>query len=150
MKKKFLARFALCNPRRLWKQDNFVLSTFSPGLLKLDDESDENNEIMRRSVRTCYNAGFNLLELGWASPQRAKAAVQMCEQLGIGVIYQNLKRYGGMGSKNVFCETNDLLGSMEQMRRWKSVIGYYIWDEPTTEEQMYVTKKMIDTAYSQI
>ena len=145
MKKKLLARFALCNPRRLWKQDNFVLSTFSPGLLKLDDESEESNEIMRRSVRTCYNAGFNLLELGWASHDRAKAAVQMCEQLGIGVIYQNLKRYGGMGSKNIFCKTNDLLGSMEEMRRWKSVVGYYVWDEPVTEEQMHVTRNMIDT-----
>jgi len=144
MKKKLLARFPLSNPRRIWSQDNFVLSTFSPGLLKLDDESEENNEIMRRSVRTCYNAGFNLLELGWASPERAKAAVQMCEQLGIGIIYQNLKRYGGMGPKNVFCKTNDLLASMEEMRRWKSVVGYYIWDEPTTIEQMHTTRRMMD------
>lgn len=144
MKKKLLARFPLCNPRRLWQQDNFVLSTFSPGLLKLDDESEENNEIMRRSVKTCYDAGFNLLELDWASPERGKAAVRMCEQLGIGVIYQNLKRYGGMGLKNVFCETNDLLSSMEEMRRWKSVVGYYIWDEPTTVEQMHTTRQMMD------
>ncbi len=144
MKHKLLARFPLSNPRRLWAQDNFVLSNFCPGPLGLEKTTPEDDAIMRRSVKTCYDAGFNLLELGWASPSGAKAAVQMAEQLGIGIIYQNLMRYGGMGPKNVFCKTNDLLGSMDEMRRWKSVVGYYIWDEPTTIEQMQVTRKMID------
>ncbi len=144
MKHKLLARFPLSNPRRLWEQDNFVLSNFCPGPLGLEKESPEDDRVMRRSVKTCYDAGFNLLELGWASPSGAKAAVQMAEQLGIGIIYQNLKRYGGMGPKNVFCETNDLLGSMNEMRRWKSVAGFYIWDEPTTTEQLKVTREMID------
>jgi len=144
MKRKLLARFPLSNPRRLWEQDNFVLSNFCPGPLGLEKDTAEDDAIMRRSVKTCYDAGFNLLELGWASPSGAKAAVQMAEQLGIGIIYQNLKRYGGMGPKNVFCETNDLLGSMNEMRRWKSVAGYYIWDEPTTIEQLKVTREMMD------
>ena len=144
MKHKLLARFPLSNPRRLWEQDNFVLSNFCPGPLGLEKDTAEDDAIMRRSVKTCYDAGFNLLELGWASPSGAKAAVQMAEQLGIGIIYQNLKRYGGMGPKNVFCETNDLLGSMNEMRRWKSVAGYYIWDEPTTIEQLKVTREMMD------
>ncbi len=144
MKHKLLARFPLSNPRRLWEQDNFVLSNFCPGPLGLEKTTPEDDKIMRRSVKTCYDAGFNLLELGWASPSGAKAAVQMAEQLGIGIIYQNLMRYGGMGPKNVFCKTNDLLGSMDEMRHWKSVVGYYIWDEPTTIEQMQVTRKMID------
>lgn len=144
MKHKLLARFPLSNPRRLWAQDNFVLSNFCPGPLGLEKDTPEDDAIMRRSVKTCYDAGFNLLELGWASPSGAKSAVQMAEQLGIGIIYQNLKRYGGMGPKNVFCETNDLLGSMNEMRRWKSVVGYYIWDEPTTIEQLQVTRKMMD------
>ena len=144
MKHKLLARFPISNPRRLWAQDNFVLSNFCPGPLGLEKDTPEDDRIMRRSVKTCYDAGFNLLELGWASPSGAKAAVQMAEQLGIGIIYQNLMRYGGMGPKNVFCKTNDLLGSMDEMRRWKSVVGYYIWDEPTTIEQMHTTRKMID------
>lgn len=144
MKHKLLARFPLSNPRRLWEQDNFVLSNFCPGPLGLEKDTAEDDAIMRRSVKTCYDAGFNLLELGWASPSGAKAAVQMAEQLGIGIIYQNLKRYGGMGPKNVFCETNDLLGSMNEMRRWKSVAGFYIWDEPTTLEQLKVTREMMD------
>jgi len=30
------------------------------------------------------------------------------------------------------------------MRRWKSVAGFYIWDEPTTLEQLKVTREMMD------
>lgn len=144
MKKQLLARYPLGNPRRLWRQDNFTLSTFSPGILSLKNDNEADSEKMRRSVKTCVDAGFNLLELGWASAERGKMAVRMCEQLGIGVIYQNLMRYGGMGHKNIFCEKNDLLGSMNEMRRWKSVVGYYLWDEPTTIEQMHETRRMMD------
>ena len=124
MKKKLLARFPLSNPRRLWRQDNFILSTFSPGLLSLKNDNEEASEKMRRSVKTCVDAGFNLLELGWASEERGMMAVRMCERLGIGVIYQNLMRYGGMGLTRIFCEKNDLLGTMKNMRCWKSVVGY--------------------------
>ena len=144
MKKKLLARYPVCNPRRLWRQDNFILSTFSPGLLSLKNDNEEASEKMRRSVKTCADAGFNLLELGWASEERGMMAVRMCEQLGIGVIYQNLLRYGGMGFNHVFCEKNDLLGTMRDMRCWKSVVGYYLWDEPTSMEQLHTTRKMMD------
>jgi len=144
MKRKLLARFPLGNPRRIWQQDYFIFSAFSPGVLSLENDCEELSLIMRRSVKTCVDAGFNLLELGWASPERGKMAVRMCEQLGVGVIYQNLKRYGGMGRKNVFCETNDLIGSMEEMRHWKSIAGYYLWDEPHTVEQMKNVRAMMD------
>lgn len=144
MERKLLARFPLGNPRRLWQQDYFIFSAFSPGQLSLENDCEEQSLIMRRSVKTCVDAGFNLLELGWASPERGKMAVRMCEQLGIGVIYQNLKRYGGMGKNKIFCEKNDFLGSMDEMRRWKSVVGYYLWDEPHTIEQMKTTRSMMD------
>lgn len=144
MTKKYLARYPKGNPHRLWRQDNFIFSTFSPGVMSLDDDSEEACAVIRRSVKTCVDAGFNLIELGWVSPRRGKEAVKMCEQLGVGVIYQNLKRFGGMGKRPPFCETNDLLGSMDEMRRWKSVIGYYIWDEPHTVEKMEEIRKMMD------
>ena len=83
--KKLLARYPLGNPRRLWRQDNFVFSTFSPGLMSLDNDNERDTAIMRRSVKTCVEAGFNLLELGWASPERGKAAVRMSEQLGVSL-----------------------------------------------------------------
>lgn len=145
MKKTLLSRYPLGNPRRLWQQDYFIFSSFSPGLLSLEDESLESEEKMRRSVKTCRDAGFNLLELGWASPRRGYEAVRMCQQLGIGVVYQNLKKYGGMGKDKIFCETNDLVGAMDEIGKFKSVVGYYLWDEPHTVEQMHTTREMMDT-----
>ena len=103
MEKKMLARYPLGNPRRLWQQDTFTLSTFNPDRISFRVEQPDAAEIMRRSVKTCADAGFNLLELGWALPVESDAAVRRCEELGIRVIYQNLKRYGGM-NKRIFCE----------------------------------------------
>ena len=144
MNHKLLARFPLSNPRRLWQQDNFVLSNFCPGPLGLERGTEEDDRIMRRAVKTCYDAGFNLLELGWASPSGAKSAVRMAEQLGIGIVYQNLYQFGGMGPKNVFCEKNDLLAAIDEMKNWKSVVGFYLWDEPTTPEQLKAVREMLD------
>lgn len=120
-----------------------MLSTFSPGDVFFKFEDPDAAEKMRRSVKTCADAGFNLLELGWSTPVQSEAAVRMCEQLGIDVIYQNLKRYGGMNAR-IFCEKSDLIGVMNEMRRWKSIAGYYIWDEPAEEEQMLEARRLMD------
>ncbi|MBE5772443.1 MAG: hypothetical protein E7337_00735 [Clostridiales bacterium] len=143
MEKKMLPRKPLGNPRRLWQQDRFVLSTFSAGDVFFRFDDPDAAEKMRRSVKTCADAGFNMLELGWATPVQSEAAVRMCEQLGIDVIYQNLKRYGGMNER-IFCEESDLPGVMNEMRRWKSIKGFYIWDEPAKEAQMIETRRLID------
>ena len=142
--KKLLSRRPLGNPRRLWQQDRFILSTFSAGpVLEFLDESPIADEKMRRGVETCAAAGFNLLELGWSTPVASAAAVRMCEQLGIDVIYQNLRRYGGMNQR-IFCEKSDLPGVMNELRRWKHIAGFYIWDEPAQEEQMLETRRLMD------
>ena len=143
MEKRILARYPLGNPRRLWQQDYFMLSTFSPGDVFFRFDDPDAAEKMRRAVKTCVDAGFNLLELGWATPEQSKAAVSMCEQLGMDVIYQNLKRYGGMGT-GVYCEKSDLPGMMNELRKWKHVAGYYIWDEPMHLEQMLETRRLMD------
>jgi hypothetical protein len=49
-----------------------------------------------------------------------------------------------MGLNNPFCETNDLESAMEQMRPWKSVAGFYMWDEPCLDDQMRETRRMVD------
>ncbi|MBR6767143.1 MAG: hypothetical protein IKM02_04250 [Clostridia bacterium] len=143
MKKRMLSRKPLGNPRRLWQQNRFMLSTFSAGDVFFKFDDPDAAEKMRRSVKTCADAGFNMLELGWATPVQSEAAVRMCEQLGINVIYQNLKRYGGMG-EDAFCEKSDLPGVMNEFRNWKSIAGYYIWDEPEQIEQMTETRRLMD------
>ena len=147
MENRLLMRYPLGNPHRIWRQDNFILSAFCPGRLGIkEEETEEQNTKMRRAVKTCVDAGFNLLELGWASPERGMAAVWEAEKQGIGIIYQNLKRFGAMGQKNVFCEKNDLPGAMEELGRWKSVRGFYLYDEPWYPEQMQTVRKMMDYA----
>ena len=143
MEKKMLARRPLGNPRRLWQQDIFTLSTFNPDRISFRVEQPDAAEMMRRAVKTCADAGFNLLELGWALPVESDAAVRKCEELGIRVIYQNLKRYGGM-NKHIFCEKSDLRSVMREYRQWKSVAGFYIWDEPPCEEQMLEARRLMD------
>ena len=143
MEKKYLKRYPIGNPRRLWKQDYYRLSTFSPGCVFFKEDDPNAVEKMRRAVKTCADAGFNLLELGWATTTQSDAAVRRCEELGIDIIYQNLRRYGGMGTGHK-CEVSDLPGVMNEYRKWKSVIGYYIWDEPLFAEQMNETRRLMD------
>ena len=132
MEKKILARYPLGNPRRLWLQDNFILSNFSA----------KGND-MRKVIRNCAEAGFNMLELGWASPKQAAEAVVYCEQLGVDLIYQELKRYGGMQG-NRFYEKNDLEGVINDHRKWKCIKGYYIWDEPLLDDQIEEARMLMD------
>ncbi len=132
MEKKILARYPIGNPRRLWLQDNFILSNFSA---KGDD--------MRKVIRNCAAAGFNMLELGWASPEQAADAVVYCEQLGVDLIYQELKRYGGMQGYR-FYEKNDLEGVINDHRKWKCIKGYYIWDEPLLDDQIHEARMLMD------
>lgn len=144
MKHKLLARYPIGNPRRKWKQDNFVLSIANPGPMGLEITDDYTARKTRRAVKTCTDAGFNLLECLWASPGMGQEIVKAAEICGNRVVFQDLKRFGGMGMRNVFCETNDLAGVMAQMRPWSSIAGYYMWDEPCTEEQMRTVHDMID------
>ena len=132
MEHKILARYPLGNPHRIWTQDNFVLSNFS---------AKGNN--MRKVIRNCAEAGFNLLELGWSSPEQAAEAVVLCEQLGVDLIYQELKRYGGMQG-NRFYEKNDLEGVINDHRKWKCIKGYYIWDEPLLDDQIEEARMLTD------
>ena len=132
MEKKILARYPIGNPRRLWLQDNFILSNFSA-----------KGKDMRKVIRNCADAGFNMLELGWASPEQAADAVVYCEQLGVDLIYQELKRYGGMQGHR-FYEKNDLEGVIIDHRKWKCIKGYYIWDEPLLDDQIAEARMLMD------
>lgn len=63
--KKYLKRYPLGNTKRNWKQDKFILSTFSPASLDFRNFDPNGVDHTRRAVQNCANAGFNLLELGW-------------------------------------------------------------------------------------
>lgn len=159
MEHKILNRYPLGNPRRKWTQDNFVLSQF---------KAYGNN--MRKCVKACADVGFDTVELGWASDEQADAAVQLCEQFGLRLIYQNMSRFGGawdrdpingnhgryfskIYQRNIdngkwenssFHSETDIRKVIAEKRKWNSVVGYYIWDEPFFEEQFEICRKLTD------
>ena len=159
MEHKVLNRYPIGNPRRKWKQDNFVLSQF---------KAYGNN--MRKYIKACADVGFDTVELGWASDEQADAAVQLCEQFGLHLIYQNMSRFGGAWDrdpikgndgmyfsdiyqrriKNGEWKESSFKGEVDirkviaEKRHWKCVTGYYIWDEPFFEEQFSLCRKLTD------
>lgn len=159
MDHKILNRYPIGNPHRKWRQDNFILSQF---------KAHGNN--MRKNVKACADVGFDTVELGWASDEQADAAVQLCEQFGIRLIYQNMSRFGGawdrdpingndghyfsrayqryvgngVWKESSFRGDTDIRKVIAEKRIWKSVVGYYIWDEPFFEEQFEICRKLTD------
>ena len=159
MEHKILNRYPIGNPRRKWTQDNFVLSQFKA-----------HGNDMRKHVKACADVGFDTVELGWASDEQADAAVQLCEQFGLRVIYQNMSRFGGAWDRDPvggnhgryfsrayqrltqggtwkessFRGENDIRKVIAEKKHWKSVVGYYIWDEPFFEEQFAICRKLTD------
>ena len=135
MDKKILWRYPLGNPTRVWKQDNFILSNFSA---RGDD--------MRKVLRNCADAGFNMLELGWATHEQANDALSICEELGVDLLFQDFSRFGGMQCHRKNGNVDDLEGVVRDLKKWKCVVGFYIWDEPWKDDQLEASRFLVDLA----
>ena len=144
MEHKLLKRYPIGNPRRRWRQDRFILSLASPAPMGLAEKSSLTHRKLRRGVKTAMDAGFNLLGCLWADPETALEIVRTAESLGGSVLFQDLRRYGGMGHKNIFCETNDYEGAIRELLPWKCVKGHILWDEPILPEHLEETRRMVD------
>ena len=114
-------RKPLGNKRFQWKQTDFALSTFN--CIGKD---------MELAVRNCKEAGFNLLELGWGDHDKVWEAVEVCERIGIDLIFQDLSQFGGMMYKHDNRPVNDaaIREAAGLLKDKKHTIGYYVWDEP--------------------
>ncbi len=132
MQHKILLRYPLGNPKRKWKQKDFILSNFS---IRGDDTE--------KVVSNLKEAGFNLIECGWATHEQAENAAKYAEKYGIDLIFQDMTRYGGM-QENRFYEKNDLEGVIRDHINNKRVIGYYIWDEPYIDDQLQEARMLTD------
>ena len=147
MEKKMLARHPLGNPRRRWKQEQFILSLVNPGPMGLEKEGPFHCAKARRAVKVAVEAGFNLMEMCWTSHDVGMEILRTAEELGTKVLYQDLKRFGGMGFKKTpLNEHNDLLGAMRDTAQYGCIMGYYMYDEPCTPEQRATVRKMIEDA----
>ena len=134
MDHKILARHPLGNPHRHWRQDNFILSTFSA-----------RGSNMRKVIKNCVDAGFTMLELGWATHEQAFEAVQLCEEYGIDLLFQDFTLHGGMQE---FISREGELQSMVPLANtlapWKRTVGVYIWDEPFRPDQLAEARRQAD------
>lgn len=134
MNHKIFARHPLGNPHRHWRQDNFILSTFSA-----------RGSNMRKVIKNCVDAGFTMLELGWATHEQAFEAVQLCEEYGIDLLFQDFTLHGGMQE---FISREGELQSMVPLANtlapWKRTVGVYIWDEPFRPDQLAEARRQAD------
>ena len=146
MQHKILARRPVGNPRRVWRQDNFLLNIASAGPMNiaLTPWSEQTRRKTRRAVKTCIDAGFNMIGCLWAESELAMDIVRTAERYGGNVLFQDLKRFGGMGTKDVFYEKNDYQGAIEDTKQWKCIKGYCMWDEPILPSSLEETRRMID------
>lgn len=134
MKHTILTRSPLGNPHRVWRQDNFVLSTFSA-----------KGENMRDVLENCADAGFTMLELGWASHEQAEEALRICEELDIDLLFQDFSVFGGMQAHKLDRGPwNDAKAVVDHVAPYKSCVGYYIWDEPYVEDQLIEARRVVD------
>lgn len=144
MEHKLLARYPIGNPNRVWKQDRFIISLASPTKMGMPPKSEHTYLKTRRAVQTAIDAGFNLIGCLWADPRMAMDIVRAAEDLGVDVQFQDLQRFGGMGDKNIFCETNDYEGALRDLSKWKCVKSFCMWDEPKLEAHLEETRRMIE------
>ena len=135
MEHKILARYPLGNPRRTWRQDNFILSTFQC-----------KGENMRDAMENIAETGLNLLEMGWCTHEQAWEAVHLAEELQIDIIFQDFSVFGGMQERNVERSITPAIARevANKLRPWKHVIGYYVWDEPFHDEDLKQARAQID------
>ena len=135
METKIIYRYPLGNPRRKYRQDNLVISTFKAYTGNI-----------RLGIEHCKEMGFNMVEFGWVPPAESMKCMVACEEVGIDGLFQNWDAFGGMsenhGRKDV--DMKALLAYLEETRKYRHMAGHYVWDEPLTKETMEVARQQTD------
>lgn len=122
MQTRLLKRYPIGNPRRVWKQDRFVISTFS---------IHGATENIRLALENLKEAGFDLVEFGWLPEEMCDTTIAIAEEVGIDVLVQNWKYFGGFqNTKEAVLDEDKLRGYVEKLKKYRRVFGYYVWDEP--------------------
>lgn len=135
MKHQILKRYPIGNPRRLWQQENFVLSTFSV-----------RGKNMRDALENCADAGFNMVELGWASHKEAEEALRICEELRLPLLFQDFSECGGMQAHRLdrVVTKEKMKAFCDHLRPWNCLAGWYVWDEPYHDDQLAEARRQAD------
>jgi len=119
---KVLKRHPLGNPRRTWRQERFVISTFS---------IHGAHRNIRLALENLVAADFNLVEFGWLPEEFCDTAIATAEEVGVDVLVQNWKYFGGFqNTRETVIDEKFLRAYVEKLKKYRHVYGYYVWDEP--------------------
>ena len=145
MRHMVLDRFPIGNKRFVWKQRNFILSTFA-GVPMFDFGEGDPKEYCDKYVKHVKEAGFNMMELGWVNHENAWLAVDACEKYELDVIFQDLTILGGMQGRNdgLLVTEETIRDVVSRLASKKHTIGYYVWDEPDLEEHFIEARRQMD------
>ena len=145
MEDKVLKRYPIGNKRFIWKQKDFILSTFT-GFPQNNSHEGEVEVVADRFAKVHKEAGFNLLECGWVPHEGAWAMVDACEKNEINLLFQDMSLIGGMSHNYVdrHCTREEIKAVVDKLKPKKYTIGYYVWDEPQSEKQLAEARRQMD------
>lgn len=138
METKIIYRHPLGNPKRKWKQDNFVISTFRA--------SEKNNEKPRLAIQNCKDLGFTMLEFASNPPlEDTLRCMVACEEVGIDGIFMNMQAFGGFQNTDQLELNKEAIEEFAAIaKKYRRVGGYYVWDEPIGEERLKAAREQTD------
>lgn len=126
METKIIKRHPLGNPKRVWKQDKFIFSAFN-GV----------SGNMRLGFLNAKEAGFNMLELGWAKSEEVDLAIPVAEEVGMDLMVQDWRYFGGFQeTREKVIDMAELEKFIEFSKKYRHIAAYYVWDEPYYQEDV--------------
>ena len=105
----------------LYKQDEFYISSIWPY-----EFAATSNEMRKKSIDLCKEAGVNLLEIPFDCNEEV---LNHCDEIGINVIAGSKFYHGPAVGINPLWNETLVKNEIEAIKNHKSVIGYHIWDE---------------------
>ena len=109
------------------KQNQFVLSSF------FAVGGSANKELYTKMLRLTKESGINLVELTFSSGQALTTALDVCEQLQLHNLAQDLTQFSGFGSQAPAFTDEIARQTVQLLQQYQYNAGFYIWDEPTKE-----------------
>ena len=107
-----------------WKQTKFYLSTFNA------TAQNQMDDVYRRCLTANKEAGINLIENAIMSTQDLETCMDICEELGLDFLAQDLSRFSGIGGRYPTNNADTFNNVVEKYARYKHMVGYFLWDEP--------------------
>lgn len=142
MKTKVIYREPLGNPDRAYRQDKFIISACISTAMGFEEDVSD----IRGCVWNLKEAGFNLSEFIWANPEMTEKCILACEEFGIDGIFQNWNAFGGFQARkgNMKINVPEMQRFIEFSKKYKHFYGYYVWDEPLSEEAVSATAEQVN------